>query len=314
MAFTTEPVDVTPIGTQTNLPNQFDLPSKEYSSFDPNTAKKPQENQEAGANVSQPNTAEGQVDDTTPARPEETIALSPKLTALARKEQAQRRRESEFAQREKSLADRLAKADRFDDLQSKLAKKDFSAAEELGMTYEQYTEYLLKKQASEDPGEQRYRNVESKLEQLQKAQEEQTVQEYQANQKLWKQEIAKTIEDNADFSTIKELGLQHIVLKHINDSFDEDGVELTVDQAAKEIEDAVIARAEKFASVSKIKKKFEEAPKTLGPPKTSPKTITQNMTVTSEKPKSKPFHMLSEREQWEEAARQVQAKRLAQFR
>ena len=61
------------------------------------------------------------------------------------------------------------------------------------------------------------------------------------------------------------------MLQHVNDSFEEDGIELTAEQAAKEIEDELVKRAEKFASVSKIKQKFEAPAQKLGPPKTRTK-------------------------------------------
>lgn len=305
MAFTVEAMDVAPASQPNNQPNQFDLPAKEFVGYDPKGTTTVT-GSDRSENVKQPDTTEAAVP-AEPAAPEESVTLSPQISALARKEQAQRQRERALMQREKALEARLADAEKYQQLKTKVAAKDYSAAEELGLTHEQYTQYVLEKQAGEDPVEQRYRKVESELEQLKKNQEEQTVQEYQANQGLWKQEIAKVVDGNEEFSTIKELGAHAAVLKHINDSFDEDGVELTAEQAAKEIEEALFARAEKLASVSKIKKKFEAEPKVLGAPKASPKTITQNMTVTSEKSKSKPFHLMSESEQIAEAIRRVQA-------
>lgn len=195
-------------------------------------------------------------------------------------------------------------------MKGKIANKDYSAADELGLTYEEYTQYLLNKQNEANPEEQRYRKVEERLSELQKAQEELTVKEYQQNQALWKAEIAKVIGENPKFSTIKELGAEQAVLQHVNDSFDEDGIELSVEEAAQQVEDYLLQRAEKFASVSKIKSKVE-APKALGAPKPSATTITQNMTVTSKAPSKRPMHLLSEAEQWAEATRRYQEERLA---
>lgn len=305
MAFSVEAMDVAPAAVPNNQPNQFDLPSKEFVGYDPKGVT-PVTGSDRAENVKQEDTVEAS-EPAEPARPEESVTLSPQISALARKEQAQRQRERALAQRERELEAKLADAEKYQQIRSKIANKDYSAADELGMTHEQYTQYLLDKQASEDPAEQRYRKVESELEQLKKRQEELVIQEWKANQNLWKQEIAKVVDGNEEFSTIKELGAHEAVLKHINDSFEEDGIELTAEQAAKEIEEALIARAEKLASVSKIKKKFEAEPKVLGAPKTSPKTITQNMTVTSEKVKSKPFHLMTESEQIAEAIRRVQA-------
>ena len=106
--------------------------------------------------------------------------------------------------------------------------------------------------------------------------------------------------------------MEEAVLQHVNDSFEQDGVKLTAEQAAKEIEEALIARAEKFSSVSKIKNKQVSEAKVLGPPKTSSvKTITQQMTTTPKTaPTSKPFHLMSESEQIAEAFRRVQAAKL----
>lgn len=311
MAFTTESIEV-PVTPQSNAnePNQFDLPVKEFLGYDPKgttTVTGSPIESKTQESPKQETTTEQVAD--SPA--EESVRLSPQISALARKEQAQRKREQAFSQREKEFQSKLADAEKYAQLKAKLAAKDYSAADELGMSYEEYTQYLIDKKSAENPEEQRYRKVEEKLSSLEKAQEEQTLKEYAENQKLWKQEIAKTVDADEKFSTIKELGAYQAVLDHVNDSFEEDGVELTVEQAAQEIEEALVARAEKFASVTKIKQKFQEPPKVLGAPKTSPKTITQNMTVTSEKTtSSKPFHMMSEREQWEEAARRVQAARI----
>lgn len=305
MAFTTEAMEVAPAGVPNNQPNQFDLPSKEFTGYDPKGTTTVT-GTDRSLNVKQGNTGEASAP-AEPARAEESLTLSPQISALARKEQAQRQRERAFMQREKELEAKLADAEKYQSIRSKLAAKDYSAADDLGMTHDQYTQYLLDKQAGEDPGEQRYRKLESELEGLKKSQEDQTIQEYKANQNLWKQEIAKVVDASEEFSTIKELGAYGAVLRHINDSFDEDGIELSAEQAAKEIEDALYARAEKLASVSKIKRKFETEPRVLGAPKSSPKTITQNMTVTSEKAKSKPFHLMSESEQIAEAIRRVQA-------
>jgi hypothetical protein len=247
----------------------------------------------------------------TPANPAESVTLSPKISALARKEQAVRRQEQALKQREADLADKLAKAEQFAKLQERLKSKDYSAAEELGMSYEEYSNYLLNK-GTPDPKEERTSKIEQQLAELRKRQEDIETKEYQVNQNLWKQEISRIVAASEDFSTIKELGAEDVVLQHINDSFEEDGVELTAEQAAKEIEEALLERAKKFASVSKVKGGVQSPePRTLGAPKpSSPKTITQNLTVTSQKPSTKPFHMMSESEQIQEAIRRVQAAKL----
>ena len=307
MAFTMEAIETPAVANPTG-PKEFDLPVREFIGYDPKgkTDITGQPIVRETADPKQQTTTETVAE---PTAPEESVRLSPKLSAIARREQQQRKREQDIVQREKSFAEKLAKAEKFEQLQAKIAAKDYSAADELGLSYDEFTQYLVDKNAKTDPAEQRYRTLEERQKALEKAQEEQTVKEYQQNQSLWKSEIAKVVSENPAFSTIKELGMEEAVLRHVNDSFDEDDIELTVEQAAQDIEDALFERAQKFASVSKIKQKVEEPPKALGAPKASTKTITQSMTTTSMKPSTKPFHMMSESEQWEEATRRVQAQR-----
>lgn len=237
-----------------------------------------------------------------PPPAEESVRLSSRISALAREKQALR------LQR-KQMESQIADAQKFNQIKEKLKNKDYSAAEELGMTYEEYTQHLLNKQASEDPEVQKRMALEEKLLKLEKAQEEQTLREYQNNQNLWKKEIARVVTESELYPTVKELSMEEAVLRHINDSFDEDGIELSAEDAAKEIEEELVKRVDKYSNLSVVKKKYEES-RSLGPPKSGPKTITQQMTVTSQKPVNKPFHLMSESEQIAEAIRRVQAEKL----
>jgi hypothetical protein len=292
-------------------PAQFDLPVKEFVGYDPKgttsitgspLVQKTKEETNTINMVEKPN-------DTINMVSEESVTLSPKVSAIARKEQAQRQREKQLAEKERTFAEKMADAEKYHKLREKIKNKDYSALDEEGVAYEDYVKHELNKEASKDPATERVRQLEEKLSQVQKAQEEAVVKEYQANQALWKQEIVKVVKENDDFSTIRDLGAEDIVLQHINDSFEEDNLELTVEQAAKDIEDALLERAKKFASVSKLKNEVPE-PKVLGAPKTKVSTITQNMTTTSVKPVAKPFHLMSESEQIQEAIRRVQAAKL----
>lgn len=309
MPFTTESMPAPPTGRMLEEPSQFDLPVKEFVGYDPKgtttiTGSPLIQKTKPIVEPKEPATPVTE----TPA--EESITLSPKVSAIARKEHAQRLREKEIATKERTFADKMADAEKYRKLTEKLKNKDYSAVDELGMQYEEIVKHELNKEASKNPEQERVKKVEEELAALKKQREEDAVKEYQANQALWKQEIVKIVKDNDEFSTVRELSAEDIVLQHINDSFEEDEVELTVEQAAKDIEDALLARAEKFASVSKLKNKVPEA-KVLGAPKTSVNTITQNMTTTPKSAApSKPFHLLSESEQIVEAIRRVQAAKL----
>jgi len=302
MAFTTEDIATTNMVGPQNGPTQFNLPAKEFIGYDRNTVQPKEAAPEAPVvQTGNPATVGEQI--------QEELQLSPKLSAIARKEQAQRAKEKAFAEKERSFTERLADADRYQALKEKIAKEDYTGLEELGVKYDGYVKHEINKENSKDPTVQRIKELEERIEALTKGQEEKEVSDYEMNQSLWKNEIKKAVDENPEFSTIKDLGAYDIVLQHVNDSFEEDGVELTVDQAAKEIEEALVAKAEKFASVTKLKNKAPDA-KVLGAPKPKVQTITQNLTTTPQAQKSRPFHLMSESEQLAEAIRRVQADKL----
>ena len=314
MSFTTTSIEV-PIPGVINTSDAA-LPSKEFIGYDPKgtttVTGSPNERAES-PNVNQPQTDGGRLAQASPPATEESVTLSPKLTAIARREQAQRQREVVLKQREKDLEAKLAKAEKFESLEQRIAKKDYSAAEELGLTYEEYTNHLVSKQAEKNPEAERVSKVEAELIQLKKEREEQVLRDYESNQKLWKQEISRVVSADEELTTFekraKENGLleegksfSDLILQHINDSFEEDEIELSAEEAAKEIKEALLGTAKKYSSLLG-NTTFDAPAKRLG----APKTITQNMTVTSEKPSTKPFHLMSDSEQIAEAFRRVQA-------
>ncbi len=308
MSYTTQTLETSIPSVQNT--SDADLPSKTFTGYDPNgtTTITGSPNERATANVKQAQTNEGAAQ--TPE--EESVTLSPKVSAIARREQAQRQREQLLKQREADLAAKIADAEKFAALKTKIANKDYSAAEELGLSYDEYTNHLVTKQAEKNPQEERQLKLEQELAQLKKSQEESTVREYEANQKLWKQEISRVVTADEELSTFekraRENGLLEegtsfadMILQHVNDSFEEDDIELTAEEAAKEIKEALLGTAKKFSSILG-NTTFDAPNKKLG----APKTITQNMTVSSQKPVRKPFHLMSESEQIAEAYRRVQ--------
>jgi len=313
MSYTTEDIVVPKSVPNSIEQNQFDLPVKTFMGYDPKgtttVTGSPIVRPDPKPDAAQPAT----VEETVETPPAESVRLSPQVSAIARKEAAQRRERLAFEQEKKAFATKLADAEKFAQLKAKIAAKDYSAVEELGVEYNALTDYKLNKLAGEKPEEARYRKLEEEFAALKKAQEESSNKEYQSNQNLWKEEISKVTQNVEAYPEINFIGAgaRAAVLQHINDSFEQDNVELTAEQAAKEIEKFLADRAIRMADSPTVNKKFQEKGKVLGHPKTSPNTITQNMTVTSQKPSSKPFHLLSESEQLAEAIRRVQAEKLA---
>ena len=307
MGFTTESIEAAPLGTQTNQPNQFNIPSKEFIGYDPNgthsitgspLVKPAEKPAETPANAPIPDVPR-----------EESITLSKGASAILRKEQAVRAQQKALAEKERTFAEKMADAEKYHKLKQKLEAKDYSAIDELGVPYEEIVKHEINKEAAKDPAQERVKRLEEEMAALKKGQEEQTVKDYEANQALWKKEISRVTAESSDFPLVKKKGAdaEAAILQHINDSFEEDETELTVEQAAKDIEEALSSKAKEWASLLESDENKVPEAKVLGAPKTKVSTITQNMTVTSKEVKPKPFHLMSESEQIQEAIRRVQA-------
>lgn len=244
------------------------------------------------------------------ATPAESVKLSPQLTALARKEQAHRHREQALIAREKELEEKLKRADKFSTLEEKLKAKDYSEAEALGLSYEGYTEYLLNKQNGEKPENQAFKALADEVSALKKSKEESADQEFQETVSEYRKEVGALVASDARFISVKEDKQEDAVLQLILDSWEEDGKEVTVEQAAQDVEDFIVAEATRYSGFTKIKARSQEADKkALPPPKPSLKTLTQQVVVGAEKRPQKSLQHLSESERYAEARRRVLERR-----
>jgi hypothetical protein len=246
-----------------------------------------------------------------PAATAESVRLSPQLSALARKEQALRQERAAFMAEKKALEARLAEAEQYSQLKTKLTSKDFSAAEELGLSYEEYTKYLLDKQAGEDPNTLAFKKLEDEIQTLKKGQEEKAAQEYEETVAEYRQEIAKLIESSPDFPKVKKAKAEKAVLQLILDSWEEDGVEVTIQQASKDVELFLNEEAKKWAALTEEPESSPGVPeRVLPPPRPGSKTLTQQMQPPSgQKAPAKSLQHLSENERYAEARRRVLERR-----
>lgn len=240
---------------------------------------------------------------------EESVRLSPQLTALARKEQAYRQKEQALKQREKELEAKLQEAEKFQALKEKFGSKDFSEAEALGLSYEDYTKYVLEKQGGENPQDLVNKKLEAEIEAIKKRDEESAATRYEETVAEYKKEIAKAVGENPEFSSVKELNKEDAVLQLILDAFEEDDEELSVADACKQIEDYLVDFGKKFTSLPKLKPKEEPVPEKVLPRPNLGKTLTNNMTASSDKQPQKSLQHLSEAERYAEARRRVLERR-----
>ncbi len=228
--------------------------------------------------------------------PSKEVTLSPQLTALARKEQALRQKEQAFKAEKEAIEKERAEFSELRKLKERIAAKDYAALDEMGVDYNEYSQQLLNKLNGESPEAARIRDLEEKLGKFEESQKVATTKQYDATIAQYKKQIADTVAANPDFDTVKSLGAEGHVLQLILDTFNEDGEILTVEQAAKDIEDALLEEAERYAKLPKLKAKLsppvEEQKKILPAPRSGLRTLTNSISqVTPSTPKNQFQHM-----------------------
>ncbi len=246
-----------------------------------------------------------------PAVPGESVQLSPHVAALARKEQAFRRREQEHKAKEAALEAERAELAELKAFKAKLAAKDFSGVESF-VPYDEYTNYLIEKTNTSSPEALALKELKNEVESVKKAQKDDVEKRFEAAVNERRKAIADIVSTSAEYSSVKELKAEEHVLKYMLDTWEKDGVDLTPEQAAQEVEKVILEEAGKWSGLSKLKTNnasTEDEKKQLPPLKTAVKTLTNNMTATGEIARTvKHLSAMSDSERWAEARRRAEEK------
>jgi len=229
-----------------------------------------------------------------PAKVEEPI--SSQYAVLARKEKALRQRDAQLRQREAAIraseAASKAPATPSFDASKYVSKEDllkdpFGVLGTTGLSYEQLTERLLNAPSPEQQKQQEYtRKLEARLAALEEEQGNSKKTFEQREQESRKQavtqirnEVKKLVIADPTFETIKETNSYNDVVELIEQTFDKDGILLTVEEAAQQVEDYLMEEAMKLAKIKKIQQRL--APPAAAASKPAPqqqlKTLTNSV-------------------------------------
>jgi hypothetical protein len=248
----------------------------------------------------------------------ETVTLSGPAAALARQQQKARQREQALLAKEKALEARLSKVAELEAMEAKLAAGDYSGLEGR-VDYEKYTQHLLNKQAGADPYQETLKKIESKVDEVDKAFKDSISKQFDAAVAQRRSEVVKLVESSDDFAKIRNWGerkkAEEAVVQHILDTWEHDSKELSVEEAAKEVKEALIERAKRWAP---LLDEPQPAPvdekKQLPPLKQGLKTITNQVTTGEIKKPVKSFQHMSDSERYAEARRRAVEKLNSQQR
>lgn len=210
--------------------------------------------------------------------PKEDPALSRQFAQLARQERAIRaqkqQQEAAFKAREAELAAREAALNKpqfnpNDYISKARLKQDaLSVLESEGITYDQLTERAMNRAPVDPVLQHTIDSLKSQIEELKSANETNT-KSYQESQQQAYAAAVKQIDmdaralikaNPAEYEAIVKTGTVKEVVKLIESTYNKDGILLTVEEAAQEVENYLVEENYKMATnIDKIKKRMSAA-------------------------------------------------------
>lgn len=229
-----------------------------------------------------------------PKEPEEP--LSSQYAVLARKEKALRLRDQQLRQREAALkAPVEAPKPSFDEskyvAKDRLSQDPFAVLNEMGLDYEKLTNMVLNGPSPDQRTQVEYvKKLEARLEALEgttaktsKLFEERDTQARSHAVSQIKHEVTKLVTSDPTYEAIAATKSIGDVVELIERTFDEDGILMTVEEAAQQVEDYLVDEALKISKIKKIQQRLQpretapQAPATGRPQQPQMKTLTNSL-------------------------------------
>lgn len=244
--------------------------------------------------------------------PDESVSLSPAAAALARKEQKFRQEHAALKAREAELEKEKLEIADLRAMKEKLAAKDYSAIEGM-VPYDEYTSYQVNKLNGQSPEAKALDELRQDLEGLKKSQQDDVTKRFEAAVSERRTAVQKLVQTDSQFLGIKALKAEEAVVQHILDTWEHENVDLNPEQAAREVEEIIKEREQKWMEISKQRQPQTEtadnAKAELPPLKSSVNTLTNNMNATGEiKRPNRSFQGMSDQERYAEARRRAEEK------
>lgn len=241
-----------------------------------------------------------------PKKPEDPLSshyaqLARKERALRAKvqaqEQAYKARELQLKAQEDALKAKEAQYSTGYVDKSKLQQDTLSVLNELGISYDQLTNMVLNAPKPEELAQkQAYDRIQAEIkairdeqEQARQAVQDQQKQAYTQAVAQIRSDVKNLVNSDPEYSVIKSTNSVEDVVELIEKTFNKDGILLTVDEAAKEVEDFLTEEAERLYSIEKIQKRIEAS----RDKNSQPQQQQQNSGQQTQKPQSLPSKTLT---------------------
>jgi hypothetical protein len=202
--------------------------------------------------------------------------------ALKAKEAAITAKEAELKAKESEYSSKYISKDR-------LTQDTINALAEAGLTYDQITELMLNQPdvnkaqqlAYEKKLEAKLKEIEDKQLELQKKSESQQTEAYRQAVAQIKSDTKRLVDSSEEFETVRETNSVDDVVELIERTFQKDGILLTVEEAAKQVEEYLVEEAFKLTKLKKIQQRLAPAEKQAEPKQEPTKQPSTMKTLTN---------------------------------
>lgn len=190
--------------------------------------------------------------------------LSPKFAALARQQKMIRQQQIQVQEQRKAIEADRQQIDQAKAWKQRLTQDPYGVMLESGLTADQVAALMLQQPNPED---QKYSQLQNELKAIKQSQEQAKLevkrvqeQQYEDAKKQIRTDVEHLVRADESYETIQAMGASEAVVALIEETFNKDGRLMTIEDAAKEVEDYLIEEAMKIAQIKKIKARFNPAP------------------------------------------------------
>lgn len=228
---------------------------------------------------------------------EEKQPSSSQLAILARKERALRakaqqqeqaikEREAALKAREEALAARDNEYKQGYVSKDRLKQDFLSVMAEEGISYDELTQQLINQQqapinpqlkAQMDKLAAQNKLLEEKIASFEKATVDQQSQSYKAALKQIELDVKSLVKEDPNFEAIRATNSSKDVVELIEETYKRDGILLSVEEAAQEVEEYLVEEATKLTRLEKIKKRLNASASKETKPQTQTPTPVQKV-------------------------------------
>lgn len=199
--------------------------------------------------------------------------ISPKFAAIARRERELQKMRNQIAVEKKALEVEKARYTPNSYIpKDQFSKDPWGTLQQAGVTYDQLVAQVLNQPAN-TPEAQAQVKIQAELAEIKaaqlKVQEDMTArekQQYEQAINVIRQDVKAIVETDPNYETIKESGSVEAVVKLIEKTHEEDGRILSVEEAAKIVEEYLIEESIKVANYRKVREKINPPPAVTAAP------------------------------------------------